>query len=88
MLDRPINCATAALDIAVLREAIPGAQERMASRVRLVVPVSRIVGRLTGDLDERREIASGRTEDNLRARIAEIEGACPAADVSKSEPTG
>ena len=86
-LDRPINCATADVDLAVLQEAIPGAKERMASSVRLVVPVSRIVGRLKGDLDERREIASGRTEDNLRARIAEIERACPASGSPKSEPT-
>jgi len=83
MLDRPIDCATAEVDVAVLTEAIPGAAERIASRVRLVVPVSRIAGRVTGELDARREIASGRTENDLRARIAEIEAACSAGSPAK-----
>ncbi|ETX26736.1 hypothetical protein [Roseivivax isoporae] len=77
LLDRPIDCATADLDIAALETAIPGAGERAAAGVRLVVPVARIAGRVRGELDERREIASGRTEDDLRARMAEIEAACP-----------
>ena len=83
MLDRPIDCATADIDVAALKEAIPGAKERMASRVRLVIPVSRIAGRVTGDLDAHREIASGRTEEQLRARIAEIEAACAAGHPAK-----
>jgi len=83
MLDRPIDCANADVDVAVLKEAIPGAAERVASRVRLVVPVSRIAGRVTGELDARREIASGRTESDLRARIAKIEAACSAGSPAK-----
>lgn len=79
MLDRPIDCAVADVDIAALEAAIPDAAERAAAGVRLVVPVARIAGRVTGQLDDRREIASGRTEDDLRARIAEIKLACPTA---------
>jgi hypothetical protein len=78
MLDRPIDCAVAGSDLAALEAAIPGAAERATAGVRLVFPVARIAGRVTGDLETRREIASGRTEDQLRARIAEIEAACPA----------
>lgn len=77
LLDRPIDCATADIDMAALETAIPGAPERAAAGVRLVVPVTRIAGRVTGQLETRREIASGRTEDDLRGRIAEIEAACP-----------
>lgn len=88
MLDRPIDCATAEIDIAALKEAIPGTKERMASSVRLVIPVARIAGRVTGDLDARREIASGRTEENLRARIAEIEATCPRAPQAMPKPIG
>jgi hypothetical protein len=84
MLDRPVDCATADVDVAVLKEAIPGTAERMAARVRLVIPVSRVAGRVTGDLDARREIASGRTEKDLRARIAEIEARCPAGSPASS----
>jgi uncharacterized lipoprotein len=79
LLDQPIDCATADVDIAALETAIPGAAQRVAAGVRLIIPVSRIVGRATGKLDDRREIASGRTEDDLRARIEEIKAACPDA---------
>ncbi|MEO0746625.1 MAG: hypothetical protein AAFY49_14865 [Pseudomonadota bacterium] len=88
LLDRPIDCATADLDIAALEAAIPGAGERAAAGVRLVVPVSRIAGRVTGQLDERREVASGRTEEDLRARIAEIKAACPDASASHAVVAG
>jgi len=84
LLDRPIDCATADIDIAALEAAIPGAGERAAAGVRLVVPVARIAGRVTGKLDERREIAWGRTEDDLRGRIAEIKATCP--DAAGSNP--
>lgn len=84
LLDRPIDCAVADIDIAALESAIPGAAERAAAGVRLVVPVARIAGRITGQLDDRREIASGRTEEELRARIAEIQAACPSAGAANS----
>ena len=77
MLDQPIDCTTAEVDIAVLEEAIPGAGERVAAGTRLIIPVSRIAGRTTGQLEDRREIASGRTADDLRARITEIKESCP-----------
>ena len=76
MLDRPIDCTVAGGDIAALEAAIPGAAERAAAGLRLVVPVARITGRVRGELDDRREIASGRTEEDLRARIADIQAAC------------
>jgi hypothetical protein len=88
LLDRPIDCASADVDIAALEAAIPGSRERAAAGVRLVVPVSRIAGRVTGQLEERREIASGRTEEDLRARIAEIEAACPNANASNVVSAG
>ena len=88
LLDRPIDCATADIDIAAIETAIPGAGERAAAGVRLVVPVARIAGRVTGQLDDRREIASGRTEDDLRARIAEIEATCPNAGAANSDAAG
>ena len=88
LLDQPIDCATADIDIAALEAAIPGAGERAAAGVRLVVPVARIAGRVRGELDDRREIASGRTEEDLRARIAEIEAACPNAGATNSGAAG
>ncbi|MEL6284571.1 MAG: hypothetical protein AAFO80_10515 [Pseudomonadota bacterium] len=84
LLDQPIDCMTADIDIAALETAIPGAGERAAAGVRLVVPVARIAGRVRGELDDRREIASGRTEEDLRGRIAEIKAACPGASASNA----
>lgn len=88
LLDRPIDCEVADIDIAALEAAIPGAAERAVSGVRLVLPVALITGHLTGQLDGRREIASGRTEEDLRARIAEIETACPNASSANTGAAG
>ena len=82
LLDRPIDCATADIDLAALEAAIPGAGERAIAGVRLVLPVARLTGRATGQLDDRREIASGRSEEDLRGRIAEIQAACPGASAT------
>jgi len=88
LLDQPIDCTTADIDIAALEAAIPGASERAAAGLRLIVPVARIAGRVTGQLDDRREIASGRTEEQLRTRIAEIEAACPDASAAHAAVAG
>lgn len=76
LLEQPIDCATAADDIAALAEVIPDRGERISSGVRLVLPASFVLGAATGQLDTRSAIASGRSEDQLRARIAEIDAAC------------
>lgn len=81
--DRPIDCTAAAGDIAAPEIASPGAAERAAAGVRVGVPFADIAGRVHEKLERRREIASGRTEDKLRARIAEIEAACPSTDPSR-----
>lgn len=79
--DHPIDCATVDIDVA----AIPGAGERAPSAARLVVPLARIVGRVTGQLDDGGEIASGRTEEQSRARIAGIEAAGPCAGAAHTD---
>lgn len=84
LLDRPIDCGTADIDLAALEAAIPGAGQRAVAGVRLVLPVARLTGRVTGQLDDRREIASGRSEEDLRGRIAEIQAACPG--ISAADP--
>lgn len=77
LIEKPINCATARNDIAELEAAIPTSAEKIAARAGNVVPVSRIAGRVTGQLEERQKVASGQTEDEIRKRIAAIEAACP-----------
>lgn len=76
ILERPINCVTAADDIAGLAGVIPDAGERISSGVRLVLPAAFVVGAVTGQLGTRSDIVTGRSEDQIRARIAEIDAEC------------
>lgn len=81
LLGQPIHSATAADDITALAGVIPDRGERLTSGVRLVLPESPVVGAATGQLGDRRDIASGRFEDQIRARIAEIDAACDTVEV-------
>ena len=81
LLGQPIDCATAASDITALAGVIPDRGERLSSRVRLVLPASLLVGAATGQLGTRSDIASGRSEDQIRARIAELDAACDNVEV-------
>ncbi|MEM9902132.1 MAG: hypothetical protein AAF865_12335 [Pseudomonadota bacterium] len=76
LVGQPIDRATAADDITALAGVIPDRGERLSSGVRLVLPASLVVGAATGQLGDRSDIASGRSEDQIRARIAEIDAAC------------
>lgn len=76
LLERPIDCATAADDIAALAGVIPDSGERISNGVRLVLPASLVLGAARGELNTRSDIASGRSEDQIRARIAEIDAEC------------
>lgn len=82
LLGQPIVCARATDDITALAGVIPDTGERVSSGVRLVLPASLVVGAATGQLRTRSDIASGRTEDQIRARIAEIDAACDAVEVT------
>ena len=82
LLAQPIDCTTAAEDITALAGVIPDRRERRSSGVRLVLPASLVVGAATGQLGERRDIASGRSEEQIRARIAEIDAACDTVEVT------
>lgn len=79
---QPIDCATAAEDITALAGVIRDRRERLSNGVRLVQPASLVVGAATGQLGERRDIASGRSEEQLRAPIVEIDAACDNVEVT------
>ena len=81
LLAKPINCATAADDISALSGVIPGSGERLSSGVRLVLPASLVTGAATGQLGTRSDVASGTTEDQIRARIAEIDAQCDNVEI-------
>ncbi|MEL6915132.1 MAG: hypothetical protein AAFP13_11590 [Pseudomonadota bacterium] len=82
LLGQPIDCATAAEDIAALAGVIPDRGERLSSGVRLILPASLVVGAARGQLGERSDVASGRSEDAIRTRIADIDAACDNVEVT------
>ena len=76
LIEEPVNCETAEQDIAALEDAMPSRGERVRSVVQSVTPVGAARGLLTGTYDDRLQVLSGRTEDELKARIEQIEATC------------
>lgn len=82
LLAEPINCAVAEEDIATLEAAKPSRGERARSALQTVTPVGALTSVAQGSYRDRASVLLGRTENELDARIAEIEQTC---GVSASE---
>lgn len=76
LLGKPIDCTVAEQDIADLEAAMPSRRERAGSAVRSVTPVGAVAGVATGTYRDRAAVLTGRTAEELNARIEEIEQAC------------
>mgnify|MGYP006266905907 CR=1 FL=1 len=76
LLGKPIDCAVAEQDIAELDAAMPSRRERAGSVVQTVTPVGAVTSVATGSYRDRASVLTGRTEDELSARIEEIEQVC------------
>ena len=76
LLEQPVNCETAKEDIAALEEALPSSAERARSVAQSVTPVGAATGLISGKYDENFAILTGRTKEELEARIVEIETTC------------
>ena len=76
LLAEPIDCSVAAEDIAALEAAMPTRRERALSAVQSVTPVGVVTGVLRGSYRDRAAVLTGRTEDELQARIDDIEETC------------
>ena len=76
LLAAPIDCAVAEEDIAALEAAMPTAGERRRSAVQTIVPIGAVASVVTGSYRDRAAILTGRTADELNARIAEIRTTC------------
>lgn len=85
LLAAPVNCATAETDLAALEAAMPSRRERARSAVQSVTPIGAVGGAVTGTYDERLEVLTGATEDQLSARINEITSEC---DIASSAEAG
>jgi hypothetical protein len=76
LLAEPIDCDSAPEDIAALERAMPSRAERARSVVQSVAPVGVLSGVATGTYKDRVAVLSGRTEEELTARIKAIEATC------------
>ncbi len=77
-LDSPINCETAQVDIATLEREKASVAKQVVSGARAIIPFSAAVGVVTGDEQDRLEVASGNYNDRIDAKIAAIKGRCVA----------
>lgn len=75
-LKQPINCNTAKADIAVLEEEHASVAKRLLSGVRSLMPIAAVAGILLGDYRDRVEVATGKYNDDIENKIAQIKTAC------------
>ncbi|MEL7471623.1 MAG: hypothetical protein AAFN27_24480 [Pseudomonadota bacterium] len=76
LLAEPVDCAVAEQDIADLEAAMPSRRERALSVVQSVTPIGAASGVVRGSYRDRAAVLTGRTEDELSARIEEIQQTC------------
>ncbi|MEL6569343.1 MAG: hypothetical protein AAFQ22_13065 [Pseudomonadota bacterium] len=84
LLAEPVSCATAEEDLAALEAALPSPGERARSAVQSVTPVGAASGVVSGDYDERVDVLTGRTSQDLIARMDEIRSTCGLAEQNDS----
>ena len=75
-LNSPINCETAKVDIATLEEERASVAKQVISGARAIIPFSAAVGVVTGDEQDRLDVASGDYNDRIDAKIAAIKRRC------------
>lgn len=76
LLAEPIDCDVADEDIASLEAAKPSRRERAASALQTVTPLGALASVVQGSYRDRASVLLGRTEEELDARIAEIDQTC------------
>ncbi len=76
LLAAPINCEVAEADIAALEAAKPSRRERARSAMQSVTPVGAVRNAAKGTYDDNLEVLTGATEEELTARIDEIQAEC------------
>jgi hypothetical protein len=82
LLAQPVKCETAQQDIAALEAAMPSRGERAGSVLRTATPVGAVAGAATGTYRDSAAVLTGRTKEELAARVSEIKAACGIADAT------
>jgi hypothetical protein len=75
-MKQPINCATAEGDLRALEKEKAHVGEQIAEGVTAIVPMSLVVGVLTGTESTKFEVATGDYNKMIDKRIAEIKAQC------------
>ena len=76
LLAEPVDCASAEEDIAALQAAMPSRRERALSVVQSATPIGAASGVARGSYRDRAAVLTGRTANELTARIDEITQTC------------
>jgi hypothetical protein len=74
-----VNCETAGGDLRMLDEEKKSTAQRASAGVRSVVPIGLVAGIVTGTAGTKYRIATGKYNQMLDDKIAEIKQACPGA---------
>ncbi len=74
---KPINCATCAGDIRVLRGEKANVAKEIANGVTAIYPASAVLGMLTGTENAKFQVATGDYNKMIDDKIAEIQNTCP-----------
>jgi len=75
-LQRPVNCATAQDDIALLQSEKANVNQQMLSGVTSMIPAAAVMGLLTGRQQDREEVLTGEYNDRINQKIYEIRNTC------------
>ena len=75
-ISSPVNCGTAKSDLRVLEEEKASVGKQILAGVRSIMPISAVVGILLGDYRDRVQVATGKYNEDLEAKIAEIRIKC------------
>ena len=73
---KPVNCATAKQDIQTLEKTKASTGQAMAAGAKTFVPVGMVVSILAGTYEEGIEVAGGKYNKDIEAKIAEIKKVC------------
>ena len=75
-LQRPIDCATAQDDIAVLQSEKSNVNQQMLAGMTSMIPAAVVMGLLTGRTQDRQEVLTGQYNNMIDEKIYEIQRTC------------
>ena len=73
---QPVNCATAPADLRALEAEKAHVGKQIAAGITAIVPVSLVVNVVTGTEKEHFQVATGKYDDMIDEKMAEIKTTC------------